>query len=202
VGVYGRAVQDSTTGGILRAGGYFYTNLSAWSYVGAVTAAGVIRKIEGLGTVNTVVRDLNNKQVVLSAPEAPENLFEDYGVGQLSNGTTHISIDPIFTKNIVVNDKHPLRVFIQLEGDCKGVFVTNKANNGFDVTELMNGNSNAKFSWHIVANRADETLNDGSVSKYSEERFATSIGPQAQKSSEGKKLPTAEATTQTPNKKK
>jgi hypothetical protein len=180
IGVYGRAVQDSTTAGNLRAGGYFYTNVSAWSYVGAVTAAGVVRKIEGLGTVNTVVEDVNGKQVVLSAPEAPENLFMDYGSGQLVNGQTHITLDPTFSKNIVVNAEHPLRVFIQLEGDCNGVFVTSKTAEGFDVVELMNGQSNVKFTWHVVANRADEVLADGSVSKYSSERFAPSIGAQPQ----------------------
>lgn len=180
IGVYGRAVQDSTTGGVLRAGGYFYTNVGAWSYVGAVTAAGTIRKIEGLGTVNTVVDDVNGNQVVLSAPEAPENLFMDFGTAQLVNGQTHVSLDPTFSKNIVVNAEHPLRVFIQLEGDCNGVYVTSKSAEGFDVKELMNGQSNVKFSWQVVANRADEVLPDGSVSKYSSERFAPSMGAQPQ----------------------
>jgi hypothetical protein len=185
IGVFGRVVQDSTTSvATVRAGGYFYTNVNAYSFVGAITAANVIRKIEGTGTVNTVVKDLQDKQVVLSAPEAPENLFMDYGVGQLNNGTVHISIDPIFTKNIVVNEEHPLRVFIQLEGDCKGVYVSNKSATGFDVTELMEGNSNVKFSWNIAANRADEVLNDGSVSKYSSERFAPAMILPAQQSSQ------------------
>jgi hypothetical protein len=44
----------------------------------------------------------------------------------------------------------------------------------------MNGQSNVKFTWHVVANRADEVLADGSVSKYSSERFAPSIGAQPQ----------------------
>ena len=57
------------------------------------------------------------------APEAPEVLFEDYGTGQLTNGSVKIDIDPIFEKNINIDEKHPLKVFIQLEGDCNGVFV-------------------------------------------------------------------------------
>ena len=189
IGVYGRAVQDSTTAGVLRAGGYFYTNAGAWSYVGAVTAAGVIRKIEGLGTVNTVVDDVNGNQVVLSAPEAPENLFMDFGTAQLTNGQTHVALDPNFSKNIVVNAEHPLRVFIQLEGDCNGVYVTSKSSEGFDVKELMNGQSNVKFSWQVVANRADEVLPDGSVSKYSSERFAPSIGAQPQAAAPAPEVP-------------
>ncbi len=176
VGVYG--YSSSTTGFTMRSGGYFQTNAGgSFAYVGAITTANTVRKIEGNGTVNTTVKGLNNNLVVFSAPEAPENLFEDYGKGTLVNGIAHITIDPIFAKNIVVNDQHDLRVFIQLEGDCQGVFVTNKTQYGFDVIELNGGKSNVKFSYHIVANRADEVLPDGTIAKYSSERFAPAMGP-------------------------
>lgn len=128
-------------------------------------------KIAGTGAVSTVVKDLEDKPVIMTAPEAPEILFEDYGQGQLVNGYAHIEIDPILAKNIVVNEEHPLRVFITLEGDCNGVFVTNKSGNGFDVKELANGNSNVKFTYQVVANRADEEFSGGRISKYSEQRF-------------------------------
>ncbi len=164
------------------AGGYFEVQAlgtaQTWTYVGVRDNTNVIRKIIGTGTVNTIVKDLDEKYVALSCPEAPENLFQDYGVGQLINGKVHITIDPIFAKNIVVNEKHPLRVFVQLEGDCKGVYVTNKTKDGFDVIELNAGSSNTSFSWSIVANRADEILPDGTISKYSNERFAPAPGPQ------------------------
>ncbi|HKR04070.1 MAG TPA: hypothetical protein VJY62_05480 [Bacteroidia bacterium] len=163
--------------GTARAGGYFDCNAGAsYAYVGCLTTLNVVRKIEGNGTVNTTVTDLAGKKVVLSAPEAPENFFQDYGEGELLNGMTHIVLDPIFSKNIVVNELHPLRVFVQLRGDCKGVYVTNENASGFDVKELQNGNSNTKFYWTVTANRADEILPDGSVSPYSAERFAPAIG--------------------------
>lgn len=164
------------------AGGYFEVQNAAvaqtWAYVGVRDNGGTLRKIIGSGTVNTIVKDLDGELVALSCPEAPENLFQDYGQGILVNGKAHINIDPILAKNIIVNDKHPLRVFIQLEGDCEGVYVTNKTQTGFDVIELKNGQSNIAFSYTIVANRADEVLPDGSISKYSEERFPAAPGPQ------------------------
>jgi len=138
-----------------------------------------LRKIIGPGTVNTIVNDLDGNRVALSCPEAPENLFQDYGSGQLVNGRAHIELDPILSKNIVVDATHPLRVFVQLEGDCNGVYVTNKSAIGFDVVELMNGISNTSFTWTVTANRADEVLPDGSVARYSEERFAPAPGPVA-----------------------
>lgn len=161
-----------------RAGGYFDANAgTSYAYVGAITLAGVNRKIEGNGTVNTTVKDLNDKLVVLSCPEAPENFFQDFGKGRLVNGKAHITLDPVFSKNITVSEEHPLRVFIQLGGDCRGVFVDQETAQGFNVTELQNGTSDAPFTWFVTANRADETNPDGTVSKYSSERFAPAIGP-------------------------
>jgi len=161
-----------------RAGGYFDVNGGAsYAYVGAITVLGVNRKIEGNGTVNTTVKDLNGNLVVLSCPESPENLFQDFGKGRLVNGKAHIDLDPVFTKNILVDETHPLRVFIQLGGDCKGVYVNNETSSGFDVTELQNGNSDAPFTWFATANRADEVNPDGTVARYSSERFAPAIGP-------------------------
>ena len=83
----------------------------------------------------------------------------------------HINIDPVFLKNVAINDKHPLRVFIQLEGDCNGVYVTDKSKTGFDVVELQKGNSNVSFQWHIVCNRANEDLGNGKISHNEDARF-------------------------------
>lgn len=124
--------------------------------VGAWTGGGY-RKIIGTGTVSTIVEDLDGNRVVMNCPEAPENLFMDYGQGELVNGYAKILIDPILTKNIIVNEEHPLKVFVQLEGDCNGVYVTNKSAEGFEVIELANGNSNVSFSYSIVATHGDQT---------------------------------------------
>ena len=173
IGVYGIARSFGTIG-TPRAGGYFVNGIgggAAFAYVGIFDGI-VNRKIVGNGTVNTIVNDLNDNPVLLSAPESPENLFQDYGSGKLVNGKATVKLDPILSKNILVNEEHPLRVFVQLEGDCKGVYVTNKTSTGFDVIELNGGSSNISFTWFISANRADETRDDGFVLKYSQERFS------------------------------
>jgi hypothetical protein len=175
--------NSAANGAAASAGGYFEVQnagtAQTWSYVAVREAAGALglRKIIGPGTVNTIVKDLDGNRVALSCPEAPENLFQDYGSGQLVNGRARIDLDPILSKNIVVDATHPLRVFVQLEGDCNGVFVTNKSGDGFNVVELMNGTSNTPFTWTVAANRADEVLPDGTISRYSAERFAPAPGP-------------------------
>ena len=169
-------------------GGYFRGGVSSqsFSYVGlkyahdnnATATGGTDFKIIGNGVVSTIVRDKNNIPRIMFAPESPEVLFQDYGVGQLQNGQAEITIDETLSKNILVDDKHPLKVFIQLEGDCNGVYVTSKSQTGFVVKELSNGNSSVKFSWQIVATRADRKDSNGNILSHTENlRFP--IGPEA-----------------------
>ena len=130
-------------------GGYFVGGTSAggisYSYVGlkynhnndATATGGTNYKIVGNGTVSTLILDEDNEPRVMFCPEAPEVLFEDYGIGQLVNGTTHIELDKIVVKSLKIDNKHPLKVFIQLEGECNGVYVTDKSENGFTVKEFF-----------------------------------------------------------------
>lgn len=173
-GVYGYATQtgiNNNDGSFSSAGGYFANAYGGWSAVGGwwdPPGGGNNDqnfKIIGTGSVSTIVKDTENKDVVMYAPETPEVLFQDYGIGRLINGKAKINLDPILVKNIIVNDKHPLKVFIQLEGDCNGVYVTNKTAQGFEVVELQGGKSNVPFSWSITATRANETFvaKDGTI---------------------------------------
>lgn len=176
IGVYGKATK-SVNG---TWGGYFVNGTTnvGYAYVGGRDNNGTNRKVWGNGTVSTIVKNTAGELVSLSCPEAPEIYFQDYGEGQLVNGKAHIELDPDFAINVTINEKHPLRVFIQLEDDCNGVYVTNKTKTGFDVIELNGGSSNAKFIWTVTANRADEVDENGNIiSKYADVRFAPAPGP-------------------------
>lgn len=171
VGVEGRSNYGASAT-IDRMGGLFYvsgTGVNAVATVGSVVD-NVVYKILGFGTVNTLVQDNEGKERIMAAPEAPEALFQDYGIGKLINGYAKIEIDPVLTKNIRVDETHPMKVFIQLEGDCKGVYVFNKTATSFEVKELQSGDSNVSFSYQIVAFRADEERG-GHISRYSDMRF-------------------------------
>jgi len=146
-----------------------------YAYVG-ITVGNTTYKILGTGSNSTMINDSQGNKRILFSPEAPEILFEDYGTGQLVNGKSTINLDPLLSSIIHVSKNHPLKVFIQLEGDCNGVYVTDKTANSFTVVELNGGKSNVPFSWHIVANRADTKSQDGTIiSKHVDVRFP--IGP-------------------------
>ena len=190
VGVYGHATSSSGfgTGSF---GGYFTHGGTAYAYVGG--RQGVTNyKILGSGSVSTIVNDQNEEPVIMYCTEAPEILFQDYGTGKLVNGKAYIKMDPIFTKNIHVDKDNPIKVFVQLEGDCKGVYVTNKTAEGFEVVELQGGTSNVPFSWTVTATRADSYDESGNIdSKHVGIRF-----PRGPKAMETKTLETTESQTQ------
>jgi len=79
------------------------------------------------------------------------------------NGRAHVELDQVFLQTVTIDDRHPMKVFVQLEGDCKGVFVTNKSDMGFDVVELQGGTSSVPFSYRVVCKRK----------YYEDERLAT-----------------------------
>ncbi len=149
-------------------GGYFdyLPGTDSYIFVAGRNAGTDYAFIAGLTAVKSgQIADQNGDPHIIYCTEAPEVLLQDYGTGTLVNGKAHIDIDPIMAHNLYVNpdEGKPLRVFIQLEGDCKGVYVTNKTANGFDVIELNGGTSNVSFSWSLTGNRADAKDANGNV---------------------------------------
>lgn len=153
-----------------------------YAFVG-IRTGGTTYKIVGTGSNSTMV-NYNGEKRVLFSPEAPEILFQDFGTSKLINGERYIKIDPILAENIFVDERHPLKVFIQLEGDCNGVYVTEKTKEGFKVKELQNGQSNVEFSWQLVATRANTVVNGEVFSKHVDVRFP--VGPKKIKIKETK----------------
>ena len=185
IGVYGRNTNNVNNS----AGGYFeHANNSTYAYVAARDNGGTARKIVGTGTVSTIVSDTKGNKVIMSCPEAPEILFMDYGHAQLKDGRAYVKIDPILSKNIIVDENHPLKVFVQLEGECNGVYVTNKTKEGFEVIELQNGKSNVPFTWSIVAQRADEYDEQGNLISKNVNRFPPAMLPMPVTSKPAKKI--------------
>jgi hypothetical protein len=95
--------------------------------------------------------DDGKRQVALYAVEAPQNWFEDFGSGQLSNGSAIIWLDPAFAQTVnAVSEYH---VFLTPEEDCEGLYVSQKTPTSFEVHELRRGRSNVAFDYRIVALR-------------------------------------------------
>lgn len=93
----------------IRYSGYFNDNQSnAYSWVGA-SYLGTAYKILGTGSVSKMVEDNTGNSRILFASESPEILFENFGTATLNNGEAYIKIDPVLSKSIHVDTKHPLK---------------------------------------------------------------------------------------------
>lgn len=173
-GYFSGGNQDLGTPSYAYVGMRFQTNANG----DGVTGIGQDYKVIGTGSNSTLIDEYDGTPRIMFSPEAPEILFQDFGVGQLQNGVARINIDPILKKSIYVDAQNPLKVYVTLEGECNGVFVTNKSADGFTVKELQGGTSNASFSWQIVASRADRVAANGTmVSKHVGVRLPEGPGP-------------------------
>jgi hypothetical protein len=89
---------------------------------------------------------------LMYAVESPESWFEDFGRARLVRGVARVRIDRGFAAVISGND---YSVFITLEGDCCGVYVSRRSKDTFEVRELQGGRSSVRFAYRIVARRKD-----------------------------------------------
>lgn len=103
------------------------------------------------GSKSAAVAVDGNRMVRLYAVEAADNWFEDAGSGQLANGSATVALDQVFAQT--VNGDVDYHVFITPNGECEGLYVTQKSAHGFEVRELHGGHSNTAFDYRIMARR-------------------------------------------------
>jgi hypothetical protein len=104
------------------------------------------------GSKNAVIPiDGGARTVAMSAIESPVNWFEDAGSARLLNGAAVVSLDRDFIQT--VNTEMDYKVFPVPNGDCKGLYVTNKTATSFEVRELGGGSSSVAFDYRIMAVR-------------------------------------------------
>jgi hypothetical protein len=95
--------------------------------------------------------DHNSRMVALYAIESPKNWFEDFGSGQLSNGSTTIQLERVFAQTVDLDINY--HVYPTPNRGCRGLYITRKTPTSFEVHELGKGTSNVGFDYRIVAER-------------------------------------------------
>ena len=161
IGVYG--ISNASSGNNF---GVWGQNNVGTGVVGSSTLGTAVLAIGtfvATGTKSAEVKLDDGTPIRLFSEEATEVFFSDYGSAALSGGYARVELDPVFLQTVTINEQHPMKVFVQLEGDCRGVFVANKSATGFDVVELQGGASSAPFSYRVVCKRKH----------YEDERLAT-----------------------------
>ena len=104
------------------------------------------------GQLKNLVTTHDAHQVETYSVQSAENWLEDYGGGQLQNGSAIVRLDPAFANT--ANTGVEFHVFLTPKGDCEGLYVTNQTATSFEVHELRKGQSNVAFDYKIVAKRS------------------------------------------------
>lgn len=99
----------------------------------------------------TVPVKQGTRQAALYTMASPENWFEDFGSGRLSNGSATIALDADFAET--VNTGVDYHVFLTPNGESKGLYVSQKGPSSFEVRESGGGSSSISFDYRIVAHR-------------------------------------------------
>jgi hypothetical protein len=161
-GVYGRSDADDGFG-VVGHNYYAGVGVGAWSYTGNLIEAyggdypsGTLRfyidqsgNVYADGTYSSPANSLDGTTRALTAIQSTEVWMEDYGRASLMDGKAVVSIAPDFAG--VANLSVDYLVFVTLEGDCQGVYITNKTPTSFEVHEVNDGKSNVTFVYRIVA---------------------------------------------------
>ena len=103
------------------------------------------------GQIKSLVSAGGSRTVETYAMQSPENWMEDFGSGSLANGKAVINLDPAFAETISRDGSY--HVFITPNGDSRGLYVSAKSANSFEVRESGGGTSSLSFDYRIVAKR-------------------------------------------------
>lgn len=112
---------------------------------GLIASAGASAAIAQLATA-TGVR-------VVTSPLSLEPEIHLSGTAQLSSGTAAVTLAPDAPGVVFHAEEAPYRVLLTPTAACNGLAVTRKDADGFVVTELAGGRSDATFDWFVVALR-------------------------------------------------
>jgi hypothetical protein len=167
-GVYGLNQAGSSGAGVLGNGfigvlgmtnvtggyGIYGVSNSPLAYSGYFTGGEgvyIVGNYTATGLKNAIV-PVGNEWRKLYCEEAAEVYFTDYGSGTLTNGRAHIELDPTFLQTVTIDATHLIKVFIEMNSETNGVYVSKSAT-GFDVIENGGGTSSGTFDYRIVAKR-------------------------------------------------
>jgi hypothetical protein len=104
------------------------------------------------GRKSAAVQHPDGSTRLLFCMEGPQPRFEDVGRAQLVEGRAAVALDPDFAPLVQLIDYH---VFLTPEGDCNGLFVSDRGPHGFEVRELAGGTGTLPFNYRLIASRRE-----------------------------------------------
>ena len=104
----------------------------------------------GTGTKSAIVRTEEGPKTVY-CQESPENWFEDFGKGNISDGKATVKVAKDFLLTVTINDEYPMNVFITPNARLGEWWVEEKHDEF--VLHAPDASDGSGFSYRIVAKR-------------------------------------------------
>jgi hypothetical protein len=122
------------------------------SYRGYSSNSGIYGKgsIGCTGTKSSFVETSAGSEA-LFAIESPDVNFYTSGTAELVNGEGEITFERLFIE--AISPRIPVKVIVTPTGECNGLYVASKSQDGFVVRELAKGTSNVSFDWIAIGRR-------------------------------------------------
>jgi hypothetical protein len=127
-------------------------------FVGCATPA----SSGGLRVVGEIIKEMgeyaealphpDGSKRLMYAPLSPESWYEDFGRHELVEGRANVELDEEFVAVLGIEDAN-YHVFLTAEGETKGLYVSSRSVNAFEVREQQDGNNSLTFSYRVVAKR-------------------------------------------------
>lgn len=183
-GVYGSSAYSNGSGllqtaGSAGIGGGFFGN-----FVGSLSQGNVIGQLNSgelfsqynKGNLYTYGKNVelvkvNEKVTPLYTMSGIEATVYAKGSTTLTNGTVYV---PFTAEFKAILGEVPV-VTVTPNGECNGLYISSIDKDGFTVKELMQGSSNATFSWIAVGNRVDNDKIDLATKIVSDPNFDRNI---------------------------
>jgi hypothetical protein len=181
--IYATSGSSDAIAGYAQEGGSavvgYSPNGTAGLFLGPVFVTGALTVY---GPKSAAVRHPDGSHRRLYSMESPQSWLEDFGTGELHEGTGEVQIDRDFAQLV---DIHEYYVFLTPLDGCRGLYVSNKSPTSFEVREAQQGTHTLKFDYRLVAKRRDiegrrlERVSDPSAFAFSmpEVRERTSPAP-------------------------
>jgi hypothetical protein len=116
----------------------------------------------GLHVVGEIIKEMgeyaeamphpDGSKRLMYAPLSPESWYEDFGRCELIEGRANVQLDEDFAAVLGIEDGS-YHVFLAPEGETKGLYVSSRSANAFEVREQQDGSNNLMFSFRVVARR-------------------------------------------------
>jgi len=92
-----------------------------------------------------------SRKVETYSMQSPENWMEDFGSGTLHDGVAIVKLDPAFAETVTADAYY--HVFLTPNGESKGLYLTRKTAEGFEMRESGGGISAVSFDYRLVGKR-------------------------------------------------